>query len=153
MKYDPMSARHREDLALALCGKATECGFEPVALDRTREAVYAREVHGTEGRVRVLVYTSAIREGNGSIQVRMKDWDAIRVCAVYRNNAGEERGIYKADARVYRVGQLEEIPERLYQRMREVYGKALSPERCHCGAPKFKSKKGKGYCAELCWKS
>ena len=65
MKYDPKSPRHREDRALALCGKTTECGFEPVALDRTREAVYAREMHGTEGRVRVLAYTSATRERNG----------------------------------------------------------------------------------------
>jgi hypothetical protein len=88
--------------------------------------------------------------------------DAIRVCGVYTNREGQERGIVKAQARVFRVGQTEEIPERMVTRMREVWVASNRPVSCNkCGAPKFKSKLrekrgkiiggGNEVCAEACW--
>lgn len=150
--YDPNNPRHRAQLAVALCGRLTECGFTPVKRDGTKEAIYSREVHGSEGSVKVLVYTSVVPT-SGGFAVRKEGKDAIRVCAVYTNRDGREKGIAKADKRVNRTGTIESTVERVHQRMRDVYGLALHPTRCHCGAPKFTSKAGNEVCADLCWMS
>ena len=150
MKYNPDSARSRSDLAFSIVEKLEKCGFTAASREGTREAVYSREVR--EG-IRVLVYTSVV-PSNDTIEVRPVDKDAIRVCAVYKNRDGKERGIARADKRVHRVGVTEEIVDRMHQRMRDVWRVAQSPCTCEkCGAPKFKSKKGNEVCADLCWMS
>lgn len=144
--YDP-TTNDRSILARALRDKMAECGFASVVLPGTREEVYERSVDGTGNRIKVRVYTTI--EGG---RCRSSGSDAIRVCAVYKSRKdGKERGIASADHRVNRVGKMEDIVDRTYHRMREVYKKALNPARCKCGAPTFKSKKGRSVCADLCW--
>ncbi len=150
MKYNPDSARSRSNLAFSIVEKLEACGFNAVTREKTNEAIYSREVR--EG-ISVLVYTSVVPT-NGTIEVREVGADAIRVCAVYTNREGKERGIARADKRVHRVGVTEEIVDRMHQRMRDVWRVAQSPCTCEkCGAPKFKSKKGNEVCADLCFLS
>lgn len=151
-KYDHEDRSSRETLAVALITKLQACGFTSEKRERTKEAVYARAVDGAPS-IRILVYTSVVPSRGGSIETRAVGKDAIRVCAVYKARDGKDRGIIAADKRVHRTGEIEDIVERMYQRMREVYKAAKTGVRCHCGAPKFKSKKGHAVCADLCWKT
>ncbi|MBQ73379.1 MAG: hypothetical protein CMJ67_10790 [Planctomycetaceae bacterium] len=152
MTYNPNSLTDRRNLANAICARLTECGFTPVTRKGTKEAIYSRPVDGTDGTIKVLVYTSVVPV-RGGFAVRKEGKDAIRVCAVYTSKDGKERGIARADKRVNRTGTVEATVERTYQRMRDVYKTAATCERCHCGAPKFKSKKGNEVCADLCFLS
>lgn len=153
MSYNPNSMSDRRNLAAALCARLTECGFTPVERPGTKEAIYARDVHGTDGTIKVLVYTSVVPT-RGGFAVRKEGKDAIRVCAVYTSpRDGKERGIARADKRVNRTGTIEATVERAYQRMRDVYKAGMSCDRCSCGAPRFVSKAGNEVCADLCWLS
>lgn len=145
--YDPNAYNDRTNLAKRLQTMLVEAGFGPTTIKGTREKVFSRPVEGVEG-VRILVYTTI-----DGARVRQCGKDAIRVCAVYMAKDGRERGIASADKRVNRVGSIDAITDRTLSRMREVY-KAVSRnqiERCSCGAPKFKSRKGSMVCADLCW--
>ena len=147
-KYDPASIRHREDLAHELQTMLRTAGFEQVTLPGTNEEVWGR-VSDRNADIRVLVYTT-IEHG----KARRCGKDAIRVCAVYKSDRdGKERGLAKAEKRVNRTGTIEAICERTLTRMRSVFGLARNPERCSCGAPKFKAKSDKHVCARLCWLS
>lgn len=153
MSYDPTSRNDRTILANTLRAMLRTAGFVLESRPGTKEDVYAREVEGTDGKIRVLVYTTI--EG---LEVRECAKDAIRVCAVYKSRDGHERGIASAEKRVNRVGEITGITDRTLERMREVWKAAKTSERCHCGAPKFKSKARKDgsggnlVCADLCWK-
>ena len=153
MSYNPNSMTDRRQLAAALCARLTECGFTPVTRQGTKEAIYSRPVDGTDGTIKVLVYTSVVPVRGGGFAVRKEGKDAIRVCAVYTAKDGKERGIARADKRVNRTGTIEATVERTYQRMRDVYKAGMSCDRCSCGAPKFRSKAGNEVCADLCWLS
>lgn len=153
--YDPSNPRHRRTLALRLSAKLADCGFERVERKGCDEAVYVRDVHGTDDSIKVMVYTSIVTGATGP-EVRRKDGDSIKVCAVYTSpRDGKERGLIK-NKRVHRSGDIlgkDGIIDRVYGRMREVYGLCLHPERCKCGAPKFTSKAGNLVCADLCFKT
>ena len=160
MKYNPNSERHREALAGFVLMKLQKAGFsEDTTCERTKEMVFVRQV---KPNVTVKVYTSVVEQPSGKLQIRAKDKDAIRVCGVYTNREGKQRGIVKAQARVFRVGQVQEIPERMLTRMREVWVASNRPVSCNqCGSPKFKSKVrkkrgkviggGNEVCADACW--
>lgn len=150
MHYNSESKAARMELAIELLRKMQETGFVHEKIEGTKEAVFSRAVEGTKG-IRVLVYTSVV-QGGGGPEVRGVGTDAIRVCAVYRNSAGRDRGCAKAEARVFRVGEIESIVSRTHTRMREVYKQALSLPCCaKCGAPLFVSKRGNSVCADACW--
>jgi hypothetical protein len=150
MRYDPENKAVRMELALELLGKMHETGFVHEPIEGTKEAVFSRPVEGMKN-LRVLVYTSIVQGPQGP-EVRGCGTDAIRVCAVYRSSAGRDRGCAKAEARVFRVGETENIVSRTHERMREVYKQAKSLPCCSkCGAPLFLSKKGNSVCADLCW--
>ena len=145
--YDPSNRQHRVELAAALLSRLEACGFVEDHRPGTRERVFGRAVHTSPG-VRVLVYTSVVGD-----EVRREGKDAIRVVAIYRTRDERERGIARADKRVNRTGDIPGIVERVYQRMRDVYGAAMNAHKCgRCGAPKFKSKAGNEVCADICWK-
>ena len=143
MQYDQESRESRRALAASLLEKLQECGFaeRDDVSRRVSERVFARRVND---QVQVQVYTSIV--GN---EVRVKDADAIRVTAIY-SNEDTTRGIVKS-RRVYRTGEIDDITSRMYQRIRDTWGAVGSVPRCHCGAPKFTSKKGNTVCADLCW--
>jgi hypothetical protein len=147
-KYDPHSRQSRVSLAAdieALCERAL---FLPIQKEGTKERLFAREVPDTDGKVRVLVYSTI--EGD---ETRKCGKDAIRVCAVYRGRDGKERGIASADRRVNRTGTTEAICERVIDRMRQCWKATKTASKCSCGAPQFKSKKGRLVCADFHWKS
>lgn len=150
--YVPESLGSREDLAVRLLAKMHECGFSLEKRERTNEAIYSRVVDGTDGKIRVMVYTTVV---NGRVpKVRECGKDAIRVCAVYTSDrTGVERGLAK-ETRINRVGTIEDIVDRVYTRMRSVYGDSMNPCCCkRCGTPTFVSKNDNRVCADLCWKS
>jgi hypothetical protein len=168
--YDPEVTILRQMLALSIIEKLEECGFElcdpvdprPTKTTRwskrtgwapTVERVYTRNIT-PDGRVKVKVFSTVIEGSDGSpVDVRERGEDAIRVCATYRTNSGEERGLVKV-TRVHRTGDIEDIVDRMYQRMRKVWKAAASGPRCsNCDAPMFTTKKGNQCCAEICWKT
>jgi hypothetical protein len=145
MKYAPESCGSREILATAIKAKLANCGFSREDVPGCREEVHSLVINRG---IRVAVYTT-IESG----MARSCGSDAIRVTAIYKNKEGQDRGVAKAEKRVNRVGDVEEIVERMYQRMREVWVLGNKAERCSCGAPKFISKAGNLVCADLCWKN
>lgn len=157
IKYDPRSTTHRRALADELLALFDRAVFTEVFIEGTKERVFAREVPGTDGKMRVLVYSTI--EGDKARSVAK---DAIRVCAVYAGRAGE-RGIASGEKRVNRVGTTEAIAERVIERMRDCWRATKTASKCSCGAPHFKSKVRKSrdgkatggnlVCADFHWKS
>ena len=153
MSYDPFNLTDRRELAAALVNMLHQSGFEEVQLPNTKERTFARPVNES---IRVVVYTSIVDDA-----VRGKDYDAIRVTALYTTRRpvlnNKEQGIIK-DRRVHRTGEINGkggIVDRTLDRMRNVWSLS-SPPKCtctSCGAPKFISKKGNAVCAEMCWLS
>jgi len=143
-KYNPDSATDRENLAMAVEFKLQSCGFDPqTSSDPRMELIYKRQVGDT--KMSVVVYTSIV---NG--RVRNLGKDAIRVAGVYEN--GEVRRGIVSDKRINRTGEIPEIVDRMYQRMRECYRACNTSRRCNsCNAPMFTSKNGNFVCAEVCW--
>lgn len=143
MKYNPRDNNHRKILADKIKEKLTSCGFTQEVTDHS-EIVYSREVLNTD--CKVLVFTSIGKKSN---MVRVVDSDAIRVCSIDE----EQRGVTK-DKRVNRVGKIDDIVERMYQRMRSSYGDTLSAHKIKCkkcGANTFLSSKGNRVCSDVCW--
>jgi len=110
-RYNPKNKQHRKSLATRIVKMLVGAGF---SLDTSSkgEAVFERPVAGTTARVRVL--TSII---NG--EMRVKDADAIRVCAVLDTN-GSTRGLVKS-TRINRTGETDGITARLLTAMRKTY--------------------------------
>jgi len=110
-RYNPKNKQHRKSLATRVTKMLVSSGF---SLDATAkgEDVYERPVDGTTARVRVL--TSII---NG--EMRQKDKDAIRVCAVL-DTSGSTRGLVKS-TRINRTGDTDAITARLLTAMRKTY--------------------------------
>lgn len=150
MQYDPRSASSRRHLAESILQVLSTANFieewhdDPG--DITRERVFYFPVLKAPG-VRILVYTSIVND-----EVREVGKDAIRIVAVYKSKRDDkEKGIVST-TRVNRVGDVDAIAQRVLERMRTVYKKAVNPDRCpHCGAPMFISRKGNRVCAEICW--
>ena len=160
--YDPSLKILREMLALSIVNKLEECGFELLSNPREAfslsrpelaERVYTRAV-GDNDRIQVRVYTTVRGGKNGvPLSVRSEGKDAIRVCAVYETNSGGIKGLSK-ETRVNRTGNIDDIVDRMHQRMRSAYKTAVGGETCRkCSAPMFVSKNGSKCCAEICWKS
>lgn len=110
-RYNPKNKQHRKSLAKRVVKMLVGAGFSLDASSKG-EAVYERPVAGTTARVRVL--TSIV---NG--EMRVKDADAIRVCAVLDTN-GSTRGLVKS-TRINRTGETDGITARLLTAMRKTY--------------------------------
>ena len=165
MQYDPFNPTHRRILATDIVAALDKAGFvdETHEHPKTKERVFSRVV-STSPAIRVLVYTSIV-EGS----VRPEATDAIRVCAVYTREDGQDRGIISArndkrsTGRVNRTGTVEGVVGRMLDRMREVWVAGKQPCTCRdCGAPTFKTKARKAtkyrpakpsriVCADACW--
>ena len=140
--YNAQNAGSRKALASAITEMVESCGFKPVL--GQSEKVFARNIHTNEA-IEVRVYTSVF--GN---EVDLVGADAIRVTVLYNTADNKVRPLGKTK-RVYRKGTIEDIVDRTRSRMRDGYRIGLSPEQCHCGAPKFTSKAGNLVCADACW--
>ena len=160
--YDPKIPMLRQMLALSIINKLDECGFELLPNPRETfglsrpelaERIYTRTI-GDDDSMQVRVYTTVIGGDNGvPFEVRKEGKDAIRVCATYVTKDGSTRGIAK-ETRINRTGNIDDIIDRMHQRMRSAYKSGSAGSRCHsCGAPKFTAKSGKLVCAEICWQT
>ena len=106
-RYNPNNKQHRKTLAKRIAMMLVASGF---SLDgaSTGEDVYTRPVDGVAaGSAQIRVLTSIV---NGEMRRVAKD--AIRVCAVYTDNAGQSRGLVKS-TRINRTGDMEAITGRL----------------------------------------
>ena len=146
MDYDSQNLNHRQILANRLSQALGRLGYVEKNFEGTYEKVFVRPVNSN---LQVAVYTSIV-EG----ACRDRGYDAIRVVGLYKSKDGKYRGVCRASKRVNRVGVLDEIVNRVRDRIHEVYSVTLNPDRCSsCGAPNFTSKNGNSVCAELCWLS
>ena len=143
MDYNPELNDHRLQLADGIVTMLETAEFEREPKKHGKELIYFREIPNKP--IRVIIYTSIV-DG----MVRSVGDDAIRVVAIYTNRNEDTKCVGKAK-RVFRTGKMEEIPERILGRMREVWGNANKAKKCHCGAPMVLSKASKLYCAETCW--
>ena len=142
--YDASSAFSRNILAVGIRQELTRLGFTQIAVPGTKEQVFAKSstrLAGVEIRVFSTIEGSAVRASGD---------DSIKVCAVY-TGGDRPRGLFK-ERRVFRTGQLEEIPGRIKDRIKLTAAELNAAETCDCGAPKGTSKAGKKYCMALCWK-
>jgi len=145
MKYDPEDQGHRAALATAITTMLTDLGFKETSQEGCGEVVFGKESRRLRS-VTMLVYTSI--EG---AEVREKGTDAIRVCAVSINRFGERRGL-GSETRVHRTGQLEGIPDRIRDRIVDMAATLNDVVICgDCGAPTFRTKRGKACCTDFCW--
>lgn len=140
MRFDPDSLQSRIDLGSLLVTKLKECGFKEES--SSGERVFSRHI---KNNIYVVVYTTL--KGNA---VRGLGQDAIRISGVYRGSE-RERGLVKS-VRVNRTGNMNDIVDRMHQRMRQAWKSCSSIVRCKsCNAPTFTSKRGNQVCVELCW--
>ena len=117
-RYNPNNKQHRKNLAKRIAKMLLSSGFS-LEGNTTGEDVYVRAVTPVaKGTAQVRVLTSIL---NG--EMRLKDKDAIRVCAVYTDDAGASRGLVKS-TRINRVGDTDGITGRLLEAMRKTYGTA-----------------------------
>ena len=117
-RYNPNNKQHRKNLAKRIAKMLLSSGFS-LEGNTTGEDVYVRAVTPVaKGTAQVRVLTSIL---NG--EMRLKDKDAIRVCAVYTDDAGQSRGLVKS-TRINRVGDTDGITGRLLEAMRKTYGAA-----------------------------
>ena len=150
--YRPEIPELRKILAFNILDTLETAGFTEIKQRRTgarfqtKERVFARDVT-EDSRLQVKVFTTIVED-----EVRNSGKDAIRVCATWLSSEGDRSRGVVAVSRVHRTGDIQAICERMLGRMREVWGRVKAVERCNCGSPKFKSKKGNMVCADLCWK-
>jgi len=156
--YDPKVPILRQMLALSVLGRLEEAGFveeppkEKLARPELAEKVFSRIVGSPRDGLKVMVYSTVVGDGDTvPYEVRGAGKDAIRVSSVYVTKDGETRGI-TSDRRVNRHGDIDDIVERMVERMRDAWKACQTREKCgSCGAPKFQAKSGKKVCAEICW--
>ena len=110
-RYNPKNKQHRKSLAARIAKMLVSSGFSLDASSKV-EDVYERPVAGTTARVRG--FTSIVKG-----EMRVKDADAIRICAVLDTN-GSTRGLVKS-TRVNRTGDTDGITARLLDAMRKTY--------------------------------
>ena len=108
-RYNPKNKQHRKSLAARIAKMLVSSGFSFDSSSKV-EDVYERPVAGTTARVRV--FTSIVKG-----EMRVKDADAIRICAVLDTN-GSTRGLVKS-TRVNRTGDTDGITARLLDAMRK----------------------------------
>jgi len=151
MKYNPDNIIHRRTLAIHLIDQLATDGFERCArlegkFEKFSEAVYAKQIRG---RFIVAVYTSC-NQREGAWEARNSGKDAIRVVSLYIKKDGSTKGLSK-HTRINRTGVMDDIVERVADRIDDASDICKHPIFCECGAPKFMSKKGNMVCVDLCW--
>ena len=145
MDYDPNNAFHRKALALNIRATLLSMGLVPEERPGTREMVFSR-TSSRLARTQLRVYTSIVDD-----EVRDLGSDSIKVCVTFDRTDGGTRGVLR-EARVFRTGQLEEIPDRLVNRIQGAIKELKALQACtRCGSPVLVAKTGKPYCADACW--
>ena len=150
MVYNPANESHKLDLAIHLMSNLDTAGFKrdkrfenSFGNESFREHVYSREI---KSGMFVLVYTACSNHKKVYVSARAKGNDAIRISTVYipkdkRSHSfsykSSTKGIGK-QKRVYRTGTLENIGQRMLERMRDGWRIGNNQQSCkRCHAPNF----------------
>ena len=131
-------------LGSAIVALMHKCEFSEEVVSPDTERVFYREI--PDLNVKIKVFSSVVNS-----VARDKGADAIRVVAIYQKD-GINRWL-DSEARVYRTGEIEGVCNRLHERMREAWRKAVNLPKCgKCKTVMFWSaKKERHFCSEACW--
>lgn len=145
MDYNPNSFAHRAALATDIKATLVGLGFQHKVIPGVNEMVFVKPSARLKG-VEMRVFTSIVGD-----EVREVGGDSIKVCAIFVDKEGKNRGMIK-ERRIHRTGQLEKIAARVKDRIKDAAKDLNETKTCSCGSPTGKSKAGNTYCLAVCWK-
>ena len=111
-KYNPKNKQHRKTLATRITKMLVAAGYTLDKTARSAEDVYRLDLTGVKNGTAYVRVSTSIFKG----EMRTVGTDAIRVYAVYTNNAGQSRGLVKT-TNVNRTGGMAAITGRLLTAM------------------------------------
>ena len=107
-KYNPKNKQHRKTLATRITKMLVAAGYSLDKTARSAEDVYRLDLTGVKSGTAYVRVSTSIFKG----EMRTVGTDAIRVYAVYTNNAGQSRGLVKT-TNIKRTGDMQAITGRL----------------------------------------
>jgi len=150
MRYDHNNLGHRFLLGANIISALEDLKFSETVLDeRNREVTMVRL--SVCGNYKIVVFTTV------NITDRMTrsiGKDAIRVLLLKKKGETEVFSPVSKNKRVFRVGKIEAIKERVVASVREcaMLAKEFKDKSCKsCGGSVFLSKKGNWVCEKFCW--
>ena len=111
-KYNPKNKQHRKTLATRITKMLVAAGYTLDKTARSKEDVYRLDLTGVKNGTAYVRVSSSISKG----EMHTLWPDAIRVYAVYKDNAGKSRGLVKT-TNVNRTGGMAAITGRLLTAM------------------------------------
>jgi hypothetical protein len=111
-KYNPKNKQHRKTLATRITKMLVVAGFKLDKTARSAEDVYRLDIAGVKKGTAYVRVSTSISKG----EMRTVGTDAIRVYAVYTDNAGKSRGLVKT-TNINRTGGMAAITGRLLAAM------------------------------------
>ena len=107
-KYNPKNKQHRKTLAARITKMLVAAGYTFDKTARSAEDVYRLDLTGVKKGTAYVRVSTSISKG----EMRTVGTDAIRVYAVYADNAGKSRGLVKT-TNINRTGGMAAITGRL----------------------------------------
>jgi len=107
-KYNPKNKQHRKTLATRITKMLVVAGFKLDKTAKSAEDVYRLDIAGVKKGTAYVRVSTSISKG----EMRTVGTDAIRVYAVYTDNAGKSRGLVKT-TNINRTGGMAAITGRL----------------------------------------
>ena len=112
-RYNPNNKQHRKTLATRITKMLVAAGYSLDKTARSAEDVYRLDLTGVKVGTAYVRVSTSISKG----EMRTVGTDAIRVYAVYTNNAGQSRGLVKT-TNINRTGDMAAITGRLLAALR-----------------------------------
>ena len=138
-RYNPNNKQHRKTLATRITKMLVAAGYSLDKTARSAEDVYRLDLTGVKVGTAYVRVSTSISKG----EMRTVGTDAIRVYAVYTNNAGQSRGLVKT-TNINRTGDMAAITGRLLAALRKtksLAGKRANDEGFHALPVKSYKKK------------
>ena len=123
-RYNPNNKQHRKTLATRITKMLVAAGYSLDKTARSAEDVYRLDLTGVKVGTAYVRVSTSISKG----EMRTVGTDAIRVYAVYTNNAGQSRGLVKT-TNINRTGDMAAITGRLLAALRKT--KSLAGKRAN----------------------
>ena len=111
-KYNPKNKQHRKTLATRITKMLVAAGYTLDKTARSKEDVYRLDLTGVKKGTAYVRVSTSISKG----EMRTVGTDAIRVYAVYADNAGKSRGLVRT-TNINRTGGMAAITGRLLTAM------------------------------------
>ena len=138
-KYNPKNKQHRKTLATRITKMLVAAGYTLDKTARSAEDVYRLDLTGVKKGTAYVRVSTSISKG----EMRTVGTDAIRVYAVYADNAGKSRGLVKT-TNINRTGGMAAITGRLLTAMnktKRIAGKRANDAGFHALPVKTYAKK------------